>query len=108
MSTPDESSPAPIRVFVVDDHEMVRRGLAAFLSAVDDFEWAGEAAGRLSSSASISGTGSGLATTRKCSRPPALVTVQAFSWPSTVPGRRNVVSAASGLPASKRGCGNRR
>ena len=24
---------------------MVRRGLAAFLSAVDDFEWAGEAAG---------------------------------------------------------------
>jgi len=45
MSTPDESSPAPIRVFVVDDHEMVRRGLAAFLSAVDDFEWAGEAAG---------------------------------------------------------------
>ncbi|HET7010314.1 MAG TPA: response regulator transcription factor [Anaerolineales bacterium] len=33
-----------IRVLVVDDHAMVRRGLAAFLRAFDDLELAGEAA----------------------------------------------------------------
>jgi NarL family two-component system response regulator LiaR len=34
-----------IRVLVVDDHAMVRRGLATFLKAFDDLELAGEAAG---------------------------------------------------------------
>jgi NarL family two-component system response regulator LiaR len=34
----------PIRVMVVDDHAMVRRGLATFLMAFDDLEMAGEAA----------------------------------------------------------------
>jgi len=33
----------PIRVMLVDDHTMVRRGLAAFLKAFDDLELAGEA-----------------------------------------------------------------
>jgi two-component system response regulator DevR len=33
----------PIRVFVVDDHEVVRRGLMDLLDAVDDIEIAGEA-----------------------------------------------------------------
>jgi len=33
----------PIRVMLVDDHAMVRRGLAAFLKAFDDLELAGEA-----------------------------------------------------------------
>jgi DNA-binding NarL/FixJ family response regulator len=33
----------PIRVMLVDDHAMVRRGLAAFLSSVDDLELVGEA-----------------------------------------------------------------
>jgi NarL family two-component system response regulator LiaR len=37
------SSPR-IRVLVVDDHTMVRRGLATFLKAFDDLELAGEAA----------------------------------------------------------------
>lgn len=38
-------SPSPrIRVLVVDDHAMVRHGLAAFLKAFDDLELAGEAA----------------------------------------------------------------
>ena len=38
-------SPSPrIRVLVVDDHTMVRRGLATFLKAFDDLELAGEAA----------------------------------------------------------------
>ncbi len=38
-------SPSPrIRVLVVDDHAMVRRGLATFLKAFDDLELAGEAA----------------------------------------------------------------
>lgn len=38
-------TPSPrIRVLVVDDHAMVRRGLAAFLKAFDDLELAGEAA----------------------------------------------------------------
>lgn len=33
----------PIRVVVVDDHEMVRRGLSAFLKSFDDLELVGEA-----------------------------------------------------------------
>ena len=37
------SSSQPIRVMLVDDHAMVRRGLAAFLKAFDDLELAGEA-----------------------------------------------------------------
>jgi two-component system, NarL family, response regulator LiaR len=37
-------SPAqPIRVMLVDDHTMVRRGLATFLKVFDDFELVGEA-----------------------------------------------------------------
>lgn len=36
-------SATPIRVFVVDDHEVVRRGLMDLLDAVDDIEIAGEA-----------------------------------------------------------------
>jgi NarL family two-component system response regulator LiaR len=39
------TSPSPrIRVLVVDDHPMVRRGLATFLRVFDDLELAGEAA----------------------------------------------------------------
>jgi DNA-binding NarL/FixJ family response regulator len=34
----------PIRVFVVDDHTVVRRGLRAYLEVVDDMEVVGEAA----------------------------------------------------------------
>ena len=41
MTTP---SSACIRVLVVDDHMMVRRGLATFLKIFDDLELAGEAA----------------------------------------------------------------
>lgn len=37
------SSPNPIRVMLVDDHAMVRRGLAMYLRAFDDLELAGEA-----------------------------------------------------------------
>jgi NarL family two-component system response regulator LiaR len=37
-------SSARIRVLVVDDHTMVRRGLATFLKVFDDLELAGEAA----------------------------------------------------------------
>jgi NarL family two-component system response regulator LiaR len=36
-------SSTPIRVLLVDDHAMVRRGLATFLKVFDDFELAGEA-----------------------------------------------------------------
>lgn len=39
-----KTSPSkPIRVMLVDDHTMVRRGLATFLKAFDDLELAGEA-----------------------------------------------------------------
>jgi NarL family two-component system response regulator LiaR len=39
------TAPLPsIRVLIVDDHTMVRRGLAAFLKSFDDLELAGEAA----------------------------------------------------------------
>ena len=33
----------PIRVMIVDDHTMVRRGLATFLKVFDDLKLAGEA-----------------------------------------------------------------
>ena len=35
---------APIRVLIVDDHDIVRIGLKGFLSGYDDIEIAGEAA----------------------------------------------------------------
>jgi two-component system, NarL family, response regulator LiaR len=38
------TSPKPIRVMLVDDHTMVRKGLATFLKVFDDLELAGEAA----------------------------------------------------------------
>jgi two-component system, NarL family, response regulator LiaR len=34
----------PIRVFVVDDHPMIRHGLAAMIRAEREFEWVGDAA----------------------------------------------------------------
>jgi DNA-binding NarL/FixJ family response regulator len=34
---------APIRVFLVDDHQVVRRGVSAYLEQVDDIEVVGEA-----------------------------------------------------------------
>lgn len=37
------TSPGPIRVFLLDDHEVVRRGVAALLSAEPDIEIVGEA-----------------------------------------------------------------
>jgi two-component system, NarL family, response regulator LiaR len=37
------SASKPIRVMLVDDHTMVRKGLATFLKAYDDLELAGEA-----------------------------------------------------------------
>ena len=37
------SSSQPIRVMLVDDHTMVRRGLVTFLKAFDDLQLAGEA-----------------------------------------------------------------
>jgi NarL family two-component system response regulator LiaR len=39
-----EPNPLPIRVMLVDDHTMVRRGLATFIKVFDDLELAGEAA----------------------------------------------------------------
>jgi NarL family two-component system response regulator LiaR len=39
----EESSPPPIRVMLVDDHTMVRHGLATFLMIYDDLELVGEA-----------------------------------------------------------------
>jgi len=40
----DDPGPRPVRVFVVDDHAVVRRGLRGYLEMVDDMEVAGEAA----------------------------------------------------------------
>jgi two-component system, NarL family, response regulator LiaR len=37
------NTPAPIRVMIVDDHEIVRRGLGAMLTAYDDLRLFGEA-----------------------------------------------------------------
>ncbi|MEU5878683.1 response regulator transcription factor [Spirillospora sp. NPDC047279] len=43
MNASDTGAPQPIRVFLTDDHEVVRRGVAALLSAEDDIEIVGEA-----------------------------------------------------------------
>lgn len=40
---PNETTTANIRIVIVDDHDMVRSGLATFLSEFDDFELVGEA-----------------------------------------------------------------
>ncbi len=45
-----------IRVFLVDDHELVRRGLAALLAAEDDIEIVGEAASASQARARIAAT----------------------------------------------------
>lgn len=37
------TAPAPLRVLVVDDHSVVRRGVVAYLDVLDDIEVAGEA-----------------------------------------------------------------
>ena len=37
------TTPQPIRVMLVDDHTMVRRGLATFLQVSDNLELVGEA-----------------------------------------------------------------
>jgi NarL family two-component system response regulator LiaR len=39
-----EQTMPPIRVFVIDDHPMIRHGLAAMIRAEREFEWVGEAA----------------------------------------------------------------
>jgi DNA-binding NarL/FixJ family response regulator len=39
-----EQKSAPVRVLIVDDHPVVRSGLAAFIAFEDDFELVGEAA----------------------------------------------------------------
>jgi DNA-binding NarL/FixJ family response regulator len=43
MTSPSREATGPIRVFLLDDHEVVRRGVAALLSAEDDIEIVGEA-----------------------------------------------------------------
>ena len=43
MADSTEMSTAPIRVFLLDDHEIVRRGIADLLSATDDIVVVGEA-----------------------------------------------------------------
>jgi PleD family two-component response regulator len=40
----DDPGQRPARVFVVDDHAVVRRGLRAYLEVVEDLEVVGEAA----------------------------------------------------------------
>jgi DNA-binding NarL/FixJ family response regulator len=43
MTEPRETSTAPVRILVVDDHALLREGLRARLSRVDEFEIVGEA-----------------------------------------------------------------
>ncbi|TDC17019.1 response regulator transcription factor [Actinomadura bangladeshensis] len=43
MTSPSPEATGSIRVFLLDDHEVVRRGVAALLSAEDDIEIVGEA-----------------------------------------------------------------
>jgi two-component system response regulator DevR len=43
VDEPAGSNPPPIRIFLLDDHEVVRRGIAELLSAVPGFDVVGEA-----------------------------------------------------------------
>jgi two-component system response regulator DevR len=43
MTVPGESAPSAIRVFLLDDHEIVRRGIANLLGTEPDIEIVGEA-----------------------------------------------------------------
>ncbi|MFF2958780.1 response regulator [Streptomyces sp. NPDC057963] len=43
LSTPPSQSAAPVRVFILDDHEVVRRGVRDLLEAEDGIEVVGEA-----------------------------------------------------------------
>ncbi|WAC55131.1 response regulator [Gordonia sp. SL306] len=43
-ATPDGAPDKPVRVYLVDDHELVRRGLRDLLGTADDLEVVGEAA----------------------------------------------------------------
>ena len=49
-------SPHPIRVFLLDDHEVVRRGVAALLEAAGDITVVGEAGTAASALARIKAT----------------------------------------------------
>jgi NarL family two-component system response regulator LiaR len=42
-SRTSEQRPRPLRVFVIDDHPMIRHGLAAMIKAEREFEWVGDA-----------------------------------------------------------------
>jgi two-component system response regulator DevR len=44
MAEQPDATPAPIRIFLVDDHELIRRGLRAFLEGEPDMEVVDEAA----------------------------------------------------------------
>ncbi|MEQ7005361.1 response regulator transcription factor [Actinopolymorpha sp. B17G11] len=44
VGTPSDTEAGPIRVLVVDDHQVVRHGLRTFLDILDDIEVVGEAA----------------------------------------------------------------
>ncbi|MFD9445134.1 response regulator [Streptomyces sp. NPDC060006] len=43
-SAPGNGEPRPVRVLIVDDHAVVRRGIRAYLEVLDDMEVAAEAA----------------------------------------------------------------
>lgn len=43
-SRTSEQRGRPLRVFVIDDHPMIRHGLAAMIKAEREFEWVGDAA----------------------------------------------------------------
>ena len=55
MGAPPPSGSAPIRVFVVDDHSIVRHGLTSYLSIVGDIDVVGEAADGTEAMAAIGG-----------------------------------------------------
>lgn len=55
------TSPAPVRIFLLDDHEIVRRGLIDLLMSEDDFDVVGEAGEVAGTADAILGSGANVA-----------------------------------------------
>src|SRR5512133_1377740 len=104
-SAVDVEDERTIRVFILDDHELVRRGLTDLLCSTDDMKVVGEAANARetwASSPTATPTGRSASASFLLRRPSR--TTSRRSWPSSAcnaaPKLRYMVRARKGRPTS--------